>query len=280
MCTVKNRYVPYGYKIRYGRYEPEKQEQEVVVWIFESYLQGLSCGALADRLTARTGVQYKAGEERWNKSHIKRILDNEKYIGTDTRYPAILDKAVFEAVQDCKAYKNTRKNDVEEADALNIKGMAVCGICGANVRRRKRENGYVWISENNNCICRKNPVSNAEMEQAVQRKLHQLIQQPAIYLPSPPRLYMKEKAIKQIDAEVEELMECPGCSEEQLKKMILECAVRKYALLQDENIDFETQKIRKILEQEPERLLEKGVRTVYLLPGITISLELTNGVRV
>ena len=71
---------PYGYRLVNKKLKIFKPEAEVVCWIFQAYLNGLSIKTIADTLTAQ-GVPTRSGQEQWKANTITYILTNEKYIG-------------------------------------------------------------------------------------------------------------------------------------------------------------------------------------------------------
>ena len=48
---MKNRYTPYGYEMKNGKYIPVKNEAEIIVTIFADYISGKSLKSLADEIT-------------------------------------------------------------------------------------------------------------------------------------------------------------------------------------------------------------------------------------
>ena len=84
---MNNRKQPFGYQMEFGAYIPQPAESETVRWIYQTYLAGASYQTLVEALQER-GVAYSGGK-LWNKNMVARVLEDERYIGTD-RYPAIL----------------------------------------------------------------------------------------------------------------------------------------------------------------------------------------------
>lgn len=60
---------PYGYRLVNKKLKIFKPEAEVVCWIFQAYLNGLSIKTIADTLTAQ-GVPTRSGQEQWKANTI------------------------------------------------------------------------------------------------------------------------------------------------------------------------------------------------------------------
>ncbi|WP_303861636.1 recombinase [Alkalibaculum bacchi] len=78
-------HTPYGYKIENGTAVVDQEKSEKIKLLFEAYLSGDSLATAAK----------KAGIKAFHAG-IGNILKNKRYVGDDF-YPAIIDKASFEA---------------------------------------------------------------------------------------------------------------------------------------------------------------------------------------
>ena len=71
----------YGYKTTPdGTLVIDFQEAEVVIWIFEQYISGMSLGKIAAGLE-KQGIVSPTGKAKWNREAIDKLLSNEKYTG-------------------------------------------------------------------------------------------------------------------------------------------------------------------------------------------------------
>jgi site-specific DNA recombinase len=121
-------------------------EAEQVRWVFKRFLELGSSTLLVRELRAsacRTKVwTTKKGEvrggERWDKSHIYRLLNNPLYIGEvshkGTRYPgeheAIVDRALWDRVQAfLETNAHVRGNKTRHESPAMLKGLLRCGCC-------------------------------------------------------------------------------------------------------------------------------------------------------
>lgn len=84
----KNRTIPFGYEMRGGEIQMNLIEAKAVQTIFESYLQGFSLSDIAQYMSEK-GIPYHETSLTWNKNMVKRILENERYTGTEDFLPLI-----------------------------------------------------------------------------------------------------------------------------------------------------------------------------------------------
>lgn len=82
---MKNRTLPYGYQCCNGITVPQPQESEIVKRICESYLNGQSLLTIASWLNEEQ-IEYMPGVIGWNKARLKRIIEDERYLGKEP-YP-------------------------------------------------------------------------------------------------------------------------------------------------------------------------------------------------
>ena len=99
------RKTPFGYQIQNGRITCHPEEAESVRYIFSHYLLGSSYNQIADEM-AQQGVRYHQHTAQWNKHMVKRILENERYLGLDG-YPRLIADEEFLAVRLRRGEQNT-----------------------------------------------------------------------------------------------------------------------------------------------------------------------------
>ncbi|MBS5655891.1 MAG: recombinase family protein, partial [Firmicutes bacterium] len=87
------RKIPFGYQVQNGRINCQPEEAKFVRSIFSHYLLGSSYSQIADEM-ARQGVRYHQHNAQWNKHMVKRILENERYLGMDG-YPQLVTDEEF-----------------------------------------------------------------------------------------------------------------------------------------------------------------------------------------
>lgn len=77
---AKNRVIPFGYCMKSGEITVDFTESKAIVRIFEEYLGGSSLLQIA-KLMESEKIRYSESSDRWNKNMVKRIIENEKYLG-------------------------------------------------------------------------------------------------------------------------------------------------------------------------------------------------------
>ena len=84
---MKNVTIPFGYSMRDGSIVVKDTEKAVVDRIYSDYLTGISPDRIATALNS-AGIAYR-NARCWNKNTVYRVLDDDRYRGTD-EYPPIL----------------------------------------------------------------------------------------------------------------------------------------------------------------------------------------------
>ena len=100
--AVKNRHIPFGYRIERGEYALHDSEAATVRAVFASYLAGDGYTTITRALNFGI-VPYSDGAT-WNKHMVKRMLENRRYVG-DERYPMIITAEIFGAANALRASK-------------------------------------------------------------------------------------------------------------------------------------------------------------------------------
>ena len=136
-----NRRIPFGYMMQNGIITTNPAEVLAVLTIFSEYMVGKSLNAIAQSM----GVPY-SDKVGWNKNMVKRVLENEKYLGTDT-YPQLISEDVFKAVNERKSAKATSLCIIPD-ELQEVRSLTVCKKCGKRLFRTKAE---LWDCRYKNC---------------------------------------------------------------------------------------------------------------------------------
>lgn len=259
---AKNRYLPYGYKIENGKTVPEPQEMEIIRRIYREYAEGLSYKKIAEQLTAES-VCYLPEKSLWNKNMVARILQNERYDGSE-KYPAILEQNQRQAAQQMqKPYTHT-----ESADIKALKPLLVCGVCGERIQRRLKTSGEErWY-----CPADVKHIGTALTDEALLESVEAL----QSHLVENPQLAVTpQKADRRIDLgvirlqnEIDHALSRPEPDLSQIRQSILNLAAQKYAAIQEAENDSET------LADSLSQLGDSGL-DAQGLKGITEQIQIT-----
>ena len=137
-CRFTGGYVTLGYKINEQKeYEIHDADAAKVRLIFEWYASGKSYSTIIKELNGR-GWKTSVGKS-FGTNSLNSILRNKKYIGLyefnkdvviEDGIPTIIDKEVFEAVQDRMAQNKKRSGRAKAKVEYYLSGKIFCGKCG------------------------------------------------------------------------------------------------------------------------------------------------------
>lgn len=161
-----------GYRYDHGTYIIEPEEAETVQLIFNSYLQGDGCEAIARKLNERNFLSRRNKE--WGQTGVMRILRNYTYTGNlllqqtfsenhltkqrqrnngefpmyhiQNAHESIIPLEQFNAVQE-EIQRRSEKHYTPHRNKgkYPFSGFLVCAGCGKNYRRKNTAAGAVWI---------------------------------------------------------------------------------------------------------------------------------------
>ena len=182
--------VPFGYTIgKDKRLEIDEPRAEIVREIFRRYVSGDAAIDIARDLNAR-GLKTQRGGD-WNKGSFHRMLHNERYTGVyifqDLRVeggiPQIVDKELFERVQEKMNEKKTLKNPARRSSAdYLLTGKLFCGLCGAHMiglsgtsKTKKVSHYYVCADKRRKRTCQKKNVRRDVLERTVAQAIRDYV---------------------------------------------------------------------------------------------------------
>ena len=161
----------YGYRMHKGEVTISKNEAEVVTWIFDAYLHGLGCEAIATTLRQQNVPSLLGGG--WTANRIMRMLKNEKYAGNallqkryvldhitkkqvrnqgqlpkyyaECTHPGIVSIENFERAQQVIEQNRVRNNIAFKPPIAHpLSGKILCGNCGKPFSRVMRGGQSKW----------------------------------------------------------------------------------------------------------------------------------------
>lgn len=142
---AKNRTIPFGYMMRNGRITANPKEVLAVVTIFSEYLAGKSLSEIA----AEMDVPYSENS-KWNKNMVKRIIENEKYLGT-TIFPQLISEEIFRPANEKRVKKATFIHGISE-ELNELRKITVCNECGHRMfRSGGNTRSEKWDCHNSEC---------------------------------------------------------------------------------------------------------------------------------
>ena len=273
------RKIPFGYMIEGGVTQPHPREANAVRYIFGQYLAGASLLAIAEDMT-RQGPRYHQHTDVWNKNMVKRILENQKYIGAEG-YPPLVSDEDFAAARCQRSDRNTYAP--LSAEIRPILGKTVCAQCGGRLARGTRSHSRLhWRCQD----CGQGvALSDDALAEMVDRRLRELSLAPHLLTaPKPQQTEPNLEAVR-LQNELTLALNRGTESPEYIKSLALTAAVQRYSQLPDPTPAHELERLRTRLERGPadadadvlSTLLATAVRAVRLAPDKIVELELVNG---
>ncbi len=225
---MKIRNIPYGYQYKNGNIAIHEKETETVKQIFTEYLNGLSLLKIAEQLN-NEHIEYMPGVCGWNKSRIKRIIEDERYLGTNG-YPPIIDKDTHKTLMLIKSEKNTQKGTNRKADIFNLGVPILCPKCGSKMSRRhdsSRKCQDWWLCQNNNC---KNiiSISDNDLIYGITECLNTVISNPDIIETITDVDKEPSLDVRRLENEISMMLDSHSFDKNILRKKMLECVSLKY----------------------------------------------------
>lgn len=279
---MKNRRFPYGYEMQNGLIVICLKEADTVKQIFSQYLNGKNLKNIAERLTENQ-IEFLPGEYGWNKSRIKRMIEDERYIGDNT-YPAIIDKDIFQKANFEKNSRRTNISPVVTAEKKLLTHKVICADC----RRRlfhntdsRLKNSEKWFCKNEDCKFSVY-MTVAELEHEITEILNLLISTPKFTEYEETDIQAEPSLeIIRMENEIERQFESIDFDKNEIQNMILQCATKKYDAYK--GVRHITDRLKADFEQSSPlsafntRLFDRTVSAVIIDKNKKVSLKLKNG---
>ena len=274
---MKNRTVPYGYKYENGIIILHPQDSEIVKRICMAYLEGKSLLDIATMLNEQK-VEYMPEVIGWNKARLKRIIEDERYLGKEP-YPAILDEMTYTAMQRVKESRNTQKDTNRKTDIFQITVPVKCPICGQRMQRRHDSRYKVqqrWICENEECRTLIK-IADSDLLESINNVLAGIL---------PERIQLIDAiesepsiSVRLVNNEIARLYDTAEIDKETLRKKLLEGISKRYEDI--DNKPYATRKLQVELMRDQStdnvQRINKTVSEIILYTDLTVGITLLNG---
>ena len=271
-----NRIIPYGYKIESGINLPEPAESEIVRRIYNDYINGNSLLKIAQTLTSES-VEFIPGRSDWNKNRVKRILEDERYLGNIT-YPSLIDADTHRQARAIKSINNNQPEKRELPFRLTCPVECECG--GILLRRhdpRCKISEY-WKCKNPECK-RMIPIADSGLLEKITDLLNMLISAPDIITISDNNQELPLE-IKRMQNEINHRLDGYDFDKDRLRADIFTLAAEKLRQTDTDNITSYILRAR-FEKQTPlscfdNNLFIKSVSAIILADGGEVALRLKN----
>jgi len=273
---MKNRIIPYGYRIEDGKVTVCQKEAAIVKEIYDKRAAGVILSEIAAILNDR-GIPFY-GEFGWDKHKVKRTLENDRYLGIDG-YPAILDRQTIDKARSFQYYAEVNRSCHPSVHL--IKSKIICAKCGTKINRkveRNRRQPVVWFCQGCGAML---PIIDEALLQAILESHRELkngllenTSGSPFPIPARPSIKLLEdrlhRQLHQRDADVQDIL-----------ALIREWAAEKYEAAKDESADH-TERLAAILEnvsltEYDDVLVERIVRNIILSETGAITVRYING---
>ena len=277
----KNRIIPFGYCMKNGEIITEPKELYAVVTIFNEYLKGKSLSEIAALLE----VPYSENSS-WNKNMVKRIIENDKYLGTD-KYPKIIDDDTFKLANEKRIRKATTLNLISE-DLQKIRKRTYCTECGHRLSRIGGNSKYEhWDCRNPDCYKLEYRLTDQMIIGAVLTVLNSAIANPSL-LESGGEIstYSPTADVIRKQNEINQMTDSPQVDFDKVKAEIFKLAEMKYDCCTYNDSPQKTEKLKELLQGHEQLnsldigLFKACVSRIWISHFCTIEVELINGVRI
>ncbi len=271
----KSRTIPFGYMMQNGVITANPAEVLAVLTIFSEYMAGKSLNAIAKSM----GVPY-SDKVGWNKNMVKRVLENEKYLGTDT-YPQLISEDIFRAVNERKSAKATSLCIVPD-ELQEVRRLTVCKECGKRLFRTKAE---LWDCRNKDCHPYLFKLTDEMLTGAVLNILNTVIANPTlIETTAVASKYIPTSEILCKQAEIDRAIDNGTKTAEEIRNDILRLAELKYKHCTYSDVPQKTELLKSLIDNRNQLntldigLLRSCVKRITVSHSCVIEAEFINGV--
>ena len=268
-----------------GEIIAEPTESQAVKDIFKLYLDGKSMSEIARQMSI-SQISYNGITFDWNKNMVKRILENEKYLGKDG-YPVLIDNETFNHANARKKSKATSVNEISEELKI-IRSLTYCTECG---HRLSRIGGNTqtdkWDCRNIECSRFNYRLTDNMIKDILLHILNAVIANPDLLdTDSEISAYTTNIKVKCQQNEINRLMDNPEIDSEKVKTEILRLAELKYDCCTYDESPQKTEYLKELLSDREQLniidydLLKSCVSRILIGHFYTIEIEFINGITI
>ena len=282
---ARNRVIPFGYCMKNGEITTEPKEVYAVEEIFREYLNGSSFLQIA-KLMESEKIRYSEDSDRWNKNMVKRIIENEKYLGTD-KYPQIIDEDIFKRANEKRVQKATTLNLVCD-DLQGIRKVTYCLECGEKLFRKTNGKGReYWNCGNPDCFKYEYRLTDQMIIGAVLTVLNTAIANPSLLeYGGEISVYSPTVDVIRQQNEINRMTDSAQIDFDRVKAEIFRLAELKYDCCTYNDSPQKTAEIKALLENHEQLntldigLFKSCVNRILISHFCTIEVEFINGVKI
>ena len=280
---ARNRVILFGYCMKNGEITTEPKEVYAVEEIFREYLNGSSFLQIA-KLMESEKIRYSEDSDRWNKNMVKRIIENEKYLGTD-KYPQLIAEDIFRRANEKRIRKATTFNLISD-DLQEIRNRTYCAECGHRLSRIGGNSKYEhWDCRNPDCCKFEYQLTDQMIIGAVLTVLNTAIANPSLIENSGEiSVYSPTVDVIRKQNEINQMTDSLQVDFDKVKVEILRLAEMKYDCCTYNGSPQKTNEIKALLKNHEQLntldigLFKACVSRIWISHFCTIEVEFVNRV--
>ena len=281
----KNRTIPFGYCMKNGEITTEPKEVYAVVAIFDEYLKGRSLSEIA-KLMQSEKIRYNAVSDKWNKNMVKRIIENDKYLGNDT-YPQLITEDIFKRANE-KRVKKATTLDLIPDDLQEIRKRTYCSECGHRLSRIGGNSKYEhWDCRNPDCYKLEYRLTDQMIIGAVLNVLNSAIANPSLLESGGDiSIYSPTADIVRQQNEINRMTDSGHIDFDRVKAEIFRLAEMKYDCCSYNDSPQKTEELKSLLQNNEQLntldigLFKSCVSKIWISHFCVFEVELINGVKI
>ena len=257
------------------------EEAEIVRQIYTAYRNGESFQGIANSLR-ENGVRFDGERCDWNKNRVKRILEDERYIGK-SGYPTLLSEDEFRQVQAIIASRRPREYMTPAETA--IRNRVRCAECGRRFKRFAASAARVWWKCEEK-ECRTDfKITPDMLFHAIASLIDMVIDDPKLLTvpDDPAQGFRPNTETVRVNHEINRLLEKPDADRQTLTSLILKGISVRYAACGADSAPYTTEKLKDAVaiaeptgRIQPE-LIEKSVSAILVAHDGRIRIRFING---
>lgn len=281
----KNRVIPFGYCMRNGEITVDFNESKAVARIFEEYLNGSSLQQIA-RLMELEKIRYSEDSEHWNKNMVKRIIENEKYLGNE-KYPQIIGEKFFTHANEKRMLKATSVCVIPE-DLQEIRNRTYCLECGHRLSRIGGSSRYEkWDCRNPDCYRFEYQLTDQMIIGVVLTVLNAAIANPNLIENNGEiSTYSPTADVIRGQNEINQMIDSTQVDFDRIKSELYRLAETKYDCCTYNDDPQKTRRLLDLLENQKQLntldigLFKSCVNRIWISHFCTIEVEFINGIKI
>lgn len=281
----KNRTIPFGYCMKNGEITVDFTESKAVIKIFEEYLNGSSLLQIA-KLMESEKIRYSEDSDHWNKNMVKRIIENEKYLGND-KYPQIISETFFDQANEKRVSKATSVCMIS-GDLQEIRSRTYCSECGHRLSRiGGNSRCEKWDCRNPDCFRFEYQLTDQMIIGAVITVLNTVIANPnLIETIGEVSVYTPNADVIRKQNEINQMMDSQQVDFDRVKSEIFRLSEMKYDCCSYNDNPQKTAQLLSLLENQKQLntldigLFKSCVNRIWISHFCTIEVEFRGGVHI